>query len=47
MYTDIHKSYIKFSTDFNLDHKRRKTGKHKEGIYRIQHINRLHSNLKK
>ena len=27
-----HKSYIKFATDFNLDHKRIKTGKHKEGI---------------
>lgn len=33
--------------DFNLDHKRIKTGKHKEGIYHIQHINSLHSNLKK
>ena len=45
--TDSPKSYIKFATDFNLDHKRIKTGKHKEGIYHIQHINSLHSNLKK
>ena len=45
--TDSHKSYIKFATDFNLEHKRIKTGKHKEGIYHIQHINSLHSNLKK
>lgn len=45
--TDSHKSYIKFASDFNLDHKRIKTGKHKEGIYHIQHINSLHSNLKK
>lgn len=27
---DSHKSYIKFATDFNLDHKRIKTDKHKE-----------------
>ena len=45
--TDSHKSYIKFATDFNLDHKRIKTGKNKECIYNIQHINALHSNLKK
>ena len=45
--TDSHKSYIKFATDFDLEHKRIKTGKHKEGIYHIQHINALHSNLKK
>ena len=45
--TDSHKSYVKFATDFNLDHKRIKIGKHKEGIYHIQHINALHSNLKK
>ena len=45
--TDNHKSYIRFATDFNLDHKRIKTGKHKEDIYHIQHINSLHSNLKR
>ena len=45
--TDSHKSYIKFATDFNLDHKRIKTGKHKEGTYHIQHINSYHSRLKK
>lgn len=37
----------KFAADFNLEHKRIKTGKHKEGIYHIQHIHSLHSNLKK
>ena len=45
--TDSHKSYIRFATDFNLNHKRIKTGKHKEDIYHIQHINSLHSNLKR
>ena len=45
--TDSHKSYIRFATDLNLDHKRIKTGKHKEDIYHIQHINNLHSNLKR
>ena len=45
--TDSHKSYIRFATDFNLNHKRIKTGKHKEDIYHIQHINNLHSNLKR
>ena len=45
--TDSHKSYIRFATDFNLDHKRIKTGKYKEDIYHIQHINNLHSNLKR
>lgn len=45
--TDSHKSYIQFAIDFNLDHKRIRSGKHKEGIYHIQHVNFLHSNLKK
>lgn len=30
-----------------LEHKRIKSGKHKEGLYHIQHINVLHINLKK
>ncbi|NSB14099.1 hypothetical protein BCD95_002358 [Clostridium beijerinckii] len=30
-----------------MEHKRIKRGKHKEGLYNIQHINALHSNLKK
>ena len=33
--------------DLSLEHKRIKRGKHKEGLYHIQHINALHSNLKK
>jgi hypothetical protein len=45
--TDSHKSYVQFTQDFSLDHKRIKRGKHKEGIYHIQHINVKHSKLKK
>ena len=45
--TDSHKSYIQFTNDLSLEHKRIKRGKHKEGLYHIQHINALHSNLKK
>lgn len=45
--TDSHKSYIQFANDLSLEHKRIKRGKHKEGLYHIQHINALHSNLKK
>lgn len=45
--TDSHKSYVQFSKDFSLEHKRIKRGKHKEGIYHIQHINAVHSKLKK
>jgi len=45
--TDSHKSYVQFAHDFSLDHKRIKRGKHKEGIYHIQHINAVHSKLKK
>lgn len=45
--TDSHKSYIQFATDMKLEHKRIKRGRHKEDIYHIQHINSLHSNLKK
>ncbi|MCY6354809.1 IS1595 family transposase [Clostridium sp. ZS2-4] len=45
--TDSHKSYIQFAKDFDLDHKRIKRGRHKEGVYHIQHINSLHSKLKK
>ena len=42
--TDSNKSYIQFAIDMNLDHKRIKRGRHKEDI---NHINSLHSNLKK
>lgn len=45
--TDSHKSYIKFAQDSGLDHKRIKTGHHKEGLFHIKHINALHSKLKK
>lgn len=45
--TDSHKSYIQFAEDMELEHKRIKRGKHKEDIYHIQHINSLHSNLKR
>lgn len=44
--TDSHKSYIHFAKDLHLDHKRIPSGKHKEGIYHINHINNLHSGLK-
>lgn len=45
--TDSHKSYMQFAIDMNLDHKKIRRGKHKEGLYHIQHINALHSNLKR
>ena len=45
--TDSHKSYIQFATDMELEHKRIKRGRHKEDIYHIQHVNSLHSKLKK
>ena len=45
--TDSHGSYIQFATDMQLEHKRIKRGRHKEDIYHIQHINSLHSNLKR
>lgn len=45
--TDSHKSYIQFANYLSLEHKLIKRGKHKEGLYHIQHINALHSNLKK
>lgn len=41
--TDSHKSYIQFAKDLNLDHKQIKRGRHKEGIYHINHLNSLHS----
>ncbi len=45
--TDSHKSYIKFARNFNLELQQIKRGRHKEGIYHIQHINAYHSKLKK
>ncbi|MGL4361765.1 MAG: IS1595 family transposase [Cellulosilyticaceae bacterium] len=44
--TDSHKSYIQFAKDFSLDHKQIKRGRHKEGIYHINHLNSLHSLFK-
>lgn len=44
--TDSHKSYIGFAKDLGLEHHRVPTGKHKIGIYHIQHCNSLHSRLK-
>lgn len=45
--TDSHKSYVKFANKLSLEHKRIQSGKHKEGLYHIQHINNVHSKLKK
>ncbi len=45
--TDSHKSYMQFATNMLLEHKSIKRGKYKEDIYHIQHINSLHSNLKR
>lgn len=44
--SDSHKSYIQFTKDFALEHVRIKTGRHKNGVYHINHVNSLHSNLK-
>lgn len=37
--TDSHKSYIQFAKDKGIELQQIKRGKHKEGIYHIQHIN--------
>ncbi|MDF2538917.1 MAG: hypothetical protein K0S76_1938 [Herbinix sp.] len=44
--SDSHKSYIQFTKDLILEHVRIKTGRHKNGVYHINHVNLLHSNLK-
>ena len=44
--TDSHPSYIKFAKNLGIEHQQIKSGKHKEGIYHIQHINAFHSSLK-
>lgn len=44
--SDSHKSYIQCTNDFALEHVRIKTGRHKNGVYHINHVNSLHSNLK-
>jgi hypothetical protein len=45
--TDSHKSYIQFAQNLGIELQQIKRGKHKEGIYHIQHINSFHSKLKK
>ncbi len=45
--TDSHKSYIQFAQNLGIELQQIKRGKHKEGIYHIQHINAFHSKLKK
>jgi len=45
--TDSHKSYIKFAQNLDIELQQIKCGKHKGGIYHIQHINAFHSKLKK
>lgn len=45
--TDSHKSYIQFAQNLGIELQQIKHGKHKKGIYHIQHINTFHSKLKK
>jgi len=45
--TDSHKSYIKFGIKYAKQHIRIASGKHKNGVYHISHVNALHSKLKK
>jgi transposase-like protein len=45
--TDSHKSYIKFGKEKVSEHIRIASGKHKNGIYHISHVNSLHSKFKK
>lgn len=45
--TDSQKSYIQFAQNLGIELQHIKRGKHKEGIYHIQHINAFHSKLKK
>lgn len=44
--TDSHKSYIRFAQNSGVELQQIKRGKHKKGIYHIQHINSFHSKLK-
>ncbi len=44
--TDSHKSYIRFAQNLGVKLQQIKRGKHKEGIYHIQHINAFHNKLK-
>lgn len=44
--TDFHKSYITFAKDNVAEHIRIASGKHKNGVYHISHVNSLHNMLK-
>ena len=43
---DSHKAYIKFAKNVSADLVQIKSGKHKKGIYHINHINAIHNKLK-
>lgn len=45
--SDSHRSYIRFAGNLGVELHQIRPGKHKEGVYHIQHINALHSKLKK
>jgi transposase-like protein len=45
--TDSHKSYIKFGEENVSEHIRIASGKHKNGVYHISHVNSIHSKFKK
>jgi len=45
--TDSHKSYITFAKNNVSVHIRIASGKHKNGVYHISHVNSIHSNFKK
>lgn len=46
--TDTHKGYLKFVKDFDLEHKRIKSGRHlTDDLYSIQRLNSFHIRLKK
>lgn len=44
--TDSNSSYRKFAKDNEYEHIEIKSGKHKNGVYHINHINAYHANLK-
>ena len=45
--TDSHKGYLQFVVDYNLEHKRIKSGRHlTDNLYSIQRLNSFHSRLK-
>lgn len=44
--TDSHRAYIQFAKNVNADLIQIDSGKHKKGIYHINHINALHNKLK-